>query len=81
MNVQLKRPKKKKLKPKINIKLLKRDSNIKELYSVSVRNKFEIFMDESEDNTTQMVYDSLSTAIEEAGTEILPKVTKATLDD
>ena len=64
------------MKPKIDTKLLKRDSNIKEIYSVSVWNKFEKVLDESEDNTIQLVYDSLSTAIDEASTDILPKATK-----
>ena len=84
MTVQLRRPKKKKLKPKIIIKLLKRDSNIMELYSVSVRNKFEKLQDESQENTIQLVYDSLSSATEwgqHRNTAIGNQRTEAPLDD
>ena len=51
IEVKLKRPKKRKLKPKVNIKMLKRDSNIKELYGISVRNELQIRQDQSEENT------------------------------
>ena len=76
MAVKLKKPRKRKLKPKVNIKLLKSDSNIKDLYNVAVRNKFEALENEAEESTMQSVYDNLSAAIEEASAEILPKVTR-----
>ena len=76
MAVKLKKPRKRKLKPKVNIKLLKSDSNIKDLYNVAVRNKFEALENEAEESTMQSVYDNLSAAIEEASAQILPKVTR-----
>ena len=56
--------------------MLKSDSNIKDLYNVAVRNKFEALENEAEESTMQSVYDNLSAAIEEASAEILPKVTR-----
>ena len=73
--LQLKKPKKRKLEPKVIIKLLKRDSNIKDLYSVCVRNKFETLREEAEENTIRLVCDNLSVAIEESSIQILPKIT------
>ena len=46
------------------------------MYSVSVRNKLESLMDESQEKNMQLVYDSLSDAIDKANSEILPKITK-----
>ena len=56
--------------------MLKSDSNIKDLYNVAVRNKFEALENEAEESTMQSVYDNLSAAIEEASAVILPKVTR-----
>ena len=76
MALQMKKPKKKKLKPKANNKLLKRDNIIKNLYGVCGRNKYETLRDEAEENTIQSVYESLSVAIEESSVQKLPKTTR-----
>ena len=45
MEVHLTRPKKINMKPKLNIKLLKSDKIIRDLYSACMRNKFETLRD------------------------------------
>ena len=73
MKAKLKKPKKTKTKPKINFKVLKEDS-VKEVYSIYVRNKYEALRDETEVDSVEKNYESLTQAIEEANLEILPKV-------
>ena len=61
----------------VNNKLLKSDSNFKDLHSVCARNRFETLRDEADGNTIYSVYESLSVAIEESSIEILRKITRS----
>ena len=76
MKVQLKKPKKKKFKPKINIKVLKEDGSLKEMYNICVRNKYEMLREEGGGDSMEGDYESLRLALEEANTEILPKLNR-----
>ena len=73
MEVQLRKPKKSKMKPKINLKVLK-EASVREVYSIYVRNKYDTLRDETESDSIERGFDNLKIAVEEANTEILPKI-------
>ena len=66
MELQLKRPKKRRMKQNINNKLLKSDDRNKDLYSGCVSNKFATFRGEVEIKSMETEYGSLRIVIEEA---------------
>ena len=79
IKVQLKKPKKRKLKPKIDTEALKKDSNFKDVYSICVRNRYETLRDEREEAGGDMMegdFESLKMAIEEANEKLLPKTNR-----
>ena len=76
MRVQLKKPKKSNFKSKTNFKPLKADGNLKELYSIRVRNKYEMLREESEVSPIERNFESLRPVIEEANMQMLPKVNR-----
>ena len=73
----MKKVKKKKINPKNDLKVLKRDE-IKEQYSICVRNKYDALKDENEEENNQdRQFENLREAIEEANKEIIPKVKRS----
>ena len=76
IRVQLKRPKKSQFVPKINVKALRQDDNLKEQYNISVRNKYEALREETEEDSIESDWQNLRKAIEESNREVLPKTTR-----
>ena len=76
IRVHLNRPKKSQVVPKINVKALRKDDNLKDKYNVSVRNKYEALMEETEEDSIENDWQNLRKAIEESNREMLPKTTR-----
>ena len=73
VRVRIKRIVKGKARPKPQVNLLRENENIKNQYSVEVKNRFEILQQESEDETAEQQWKILQEAISKANEIVLPK--------
>ena len=72
IRVQLKKPKKRQIEPKIDIKALKQE-HYRDLYNISVRNKYETLKDQAEGDSVEKSWENFREAIAESNREVLPK--------
>ena len=76
MKMKLKKIKRKKIEPRAQLRRLKDDDDLRELYSVSVKNKYEM-LNNDEDITVENQWTRFSEALVETADEIIPKKERA----